>query len=278
MSLTSKLFNIANGWTNLLLAKTLGTKPRIQAQADMRMDSCNDCSLNVNGVCSPKPSLHVVTGEPSSGCGCPLEAKTMAEYDACPIGKWGPMLAEGPWQHTVNLAKYRKVALAKKDGFPVMLYNTGKGYFVSEDKLVVIPYLAMGYTAEKEEISTVNLVYGKNVLDYNFNAKILSPSDAFVRTVGTSASAITKPNQIRILWISKDICPELSLPAFMRACEFALSTLYNKTSVHYHYIHTEKDDVAELLPHLERLGIYYEGSDIQKDIKEQLIKTKEEFV
>lgn len=278
MSLTSKLFNIANGWGNLLLSKTVGAKPRIQAQAEIRRASCDECKLSVNGVCSPKPALHEITGEQANGCGCPLDAKTMAEYDACPIGRWGPMLTEEPWQHTLNLAQYKRVAVNQKGGLPVMLYNNLQGLFVSVDKLMMVPYLAMGYKASNDEISTIKLAYGKEVLDYNFNAKILSPTDAFVKAVGSSASNITKPEQIRVLWISRDLCPELSLAAFTRACEFALTTLYKKTGVQYQYVFTEKDDVAELFPYLERLGIYFEGSQIPKDIKEQLIKTKEELV
>lgn len=62
------------------------------------MEICNQCPLNVDGVCSKNVFGEVVRdfvykdglrhkGQSMRGCGCPLKAKVLSD-SPCPLGKF----------------------------------------------------------------------------------------------------------------------------------------------------------------------------------------------
>jgi hypothetical protein len=64
--------NIIRGWYNFFV--DLVSDIRYKKEFDERYEICKQCEDNRHGICKH--------------CGCVLKAKTKAEDEACPIGKW----------------------------------------------------------------------------------------------------------------------------------------------------------------------------------------------
>jgi hypothetical protein len=266
----SKLGNIINGWGNLILDKTVGVKDRIKAQAELRTEICNECDLNKSNVCSSSAETqHVVYGTQVYGCGCPLSAKTMSEHDSCPAGKWHQMLNEEQWNDVVNLSRYKTIAYYDRPNVKIRLYNNGK-FFTNDNLEIVIPYLGMYRIVDK--LYTTTLLHGKDVLNYNFNAKILSPIDSFISYVNRNTHLFTGTYHQLVIWIPMSICSELSPANYYRACQFAMQEIINKVNadISLAYVVTQKDNIEELHTELDKLGVYKEKSNILPSINTTL--------
>src|SRR5690606_18682075 len=179
------------------------------------------------------------------------------------------MLNDKDFKIMYAASKHKKLCYLHYGNKPVLLYNTNNGFFTSIDSAIVIPYVAIPHHFENGKIQSANIVDGNAVLDYSFNSKILTFSEDFVK--GTKLHGQQTKPTLNIVWIPKTLCAELSTSAFRRACEFALADLYNKTQVSYQYIYTEKNNVSELIPYLDKLGIFYDMANISNTIKNQLI-------
>lgn len=67
-----KIRNIIQGWRNFIL--DLFSDIRYHKEFTERMEVCKQCEDNMAGICKH--------------CGCILKAKTKAEDEECPTGKW----------------------------------------------------------------------------------------------------------------------------------------------------------------------------------------------
>lgn len=263
--------NIINGWSNFLKSKTVGAKNYIESQAAVRMSICQTCELNSNGICATREAQHTITGETTNGCGCPLGPKTMSKNDQCPLGKWHAMVSEEIWEDTLAIADYDKLVYASKDlGKDVLLYNQKEnGVFVSADAKLIFPYVTLGWYAGLGFLSTPTVYDAIGLLTFNERAKIFGARDSFIEMLKT-----TKEDKI-ILWIPMILAPENTNTAtFIRACDFCMQDIANRTGKYIQYIYTLTPNADELKTHLDRLGVYYERSQIPTKLQDLINSTK----
>lgn len=87
----SKVKAIAKGTIN----NALRLNSDVEAKAAERYEICKGCEnykhnqlIHANW-CSPNSTTkHAETGEPTKGCGCPIQSKIRQDEEPCPAAKW----------------------------------------------------------------------------------------------------------------------------------------------------------------------------------------------
>ena len=255
-----KVKHIVNGWGNLLRSKLIGVKDHLTIQAAQRKAICKECTLFNGATCSVITGKHVITGEDTLGCGCPIAAKTMAEHDSCPLGKWNAMLNKTVWEYAIALAKYNKVVMHDKNtSSDVVLYNVREdNMFSSLDQSLMIPYTVLAKYADEGRLKTIKLIDGRDVLDYSERAKIFIPTDSFISMLEYNG---VEPNTTIIVWVTRVMAEDMSNAKFQQAVDFACQQVFNETKVSINYVVTDtwNDDVKK---ELDNLNVFYEGSTL----------------
>jgi hypothetical protein len=84
-----KIQEILSGWANYAKSQFDALDPDIKEISEMRLERCDRCRVREGKRCSAqKNDIHVLTGEITSGCGCPVAQKSMSLSSSCPLGKW----------------------------------------------------------------------------------------------------------------------------------------------------------------------------------------------
>jgi len=260
-----KLLNILNGWTNLIQSKTIGVKSYIEDQAAIRLEICNSCELNVRNICDKtKVTTHVITNEEVYGCSCPLSAKTMAQDDHCPAGKWMPMLNAEEWQHALQISNYDKLSVVVDNNIIMFFNNKKDGIFVSIDGNIGYSYKHMATLAKKKKLITVAMLDATKLLTVNETTNSFKFDDSLISYVKT----IT--NTDIIFWVPKSMMSNISMGAFIQKCELFTANLTNATNKNIKYFCGLTNDTRLLVEFFENRGIYKEGSIISESIKDKI--------
>lgn len=91
MNLLKEIKDILQGWTNHLT-----NNESVKDSSEIKMEFCNKCPLNVNGICTSYKKAPVIKdfnyrgedrkeGQMVEGCKCPLDKKTKSDSQ-CPRG------------------------------------------------------------------------------------------------------------------------------------------------------------------------------------------------
>lgn len=260
-----KLLNIINGWSNLIQSKTIGIKNYIEDQANIRMNVCNGCEMNIKNVCDKsKVTTHIITNEEVYGCGCPLSAKTMAQDDHCPAGKWMEMLNADEWQHALNISQYDKLSIVVDNNIIIFFNNKKDGIFVSIDGSIGYNYNKMAKLAVRNKLTTVAMLDASKLLTVNEHTNSFKYDDSLINYVKT-----LKYLDI-IFWIPRSMMSEISIGAFMQKCELFVANLSNASNKNIRYICGLTNDMKVLIEFFEQRGVYKEGSTISESIKDKI--------
>lgn len=81
--------NIVDGFTELAKDTVGLVDEETKEMAVKRFRHCVSCTVRTNSVCDQyKEGINIETGESTFGCGCILNAKTLAKDSECPLKKW----------------------------------------------------------------------------------------------------------------------------------------------------------------------------------------------
>lgn len=258
--------NIFNGWTNLIKSRTIGLAESIEDQALIRSSICNNCELFNRNVCDNKQfTKHVITGEEINGCGCPIPAKTMSQYDHCPAGKWNEMLAPDLWEHVINLSEYDKINVKANNSYTMYYNQKDYGIFVSRDGNVSLTYQYMAQMANKQNLLTCVIISALDLFKVNEETNVFIIPESVIKYI----NQMVNYDEV-IVWIPKVLMPHIKLEAFLMKCEMACLHIAANTNKQVSYVYGISNDVTPLKSVIELRGIYKHGSVIPKTLKDQL--------
>jgi hypothetical protein len=260
-----KLLNILNGWSNLIQSKTIGISSYIEEQTKLRLEICNSCEMNVRNVCDKqKVTSHVITNEEVYGCGCPLSAKTMAQDDYCPAGKWMEMLNAEEWMHAIDISKYDKLSVIVDNNIIMFFNNKKDGIFVSIDGNIGYSYKHMAKLMLKRKLITVAMLDASRLLTVNETTNSFKYGDDLINYVKTLN------HQDIVFWMPKNMMPDISVGAFVQKCELFTATVSSFANKNIKYICGITNDIKVIKDFFEHRGVYKEGSTISESLKDKI--------